>query len=294
MSRPCLLLDTSSLVYRAFFALPSSIHDPHGRPVNAVRGYLDMSSRLITDRKPVGMVHVLDADWRPAFRVAAYAGYKSQRREDPPELPRQFHVINAVLDAAGMRVASGPGYEADDVIGTLCASASAEQPVEVVTGDRDLLQLVRDPAVAVLFTLRGVSDLKRFDAAAVEARYGVPPGLYADLAILRGDPSDGLPGIKGVGEKTASQVIAASGGLDALLANPRMAPPRIAAALADPHNLEYIAAMRRVVPIPTDVTYTMTAQRAPVRSRLDELAREHGIEGPVTRLLAALEQMAAG
>lgn len=285
--RPRLLLDSPSLVYRAFFALPQSIHDPQGRVVNAVHGYLDMTSTLLRDRHPAGLIHAFDVDWRPAWRVAAYAGYKAQRREDPPALPRQFDVIAELLDAAGMQVAGGEAYEADDVIGTLAAQATDASPVEVVTGDRDLLQLVRDPAVAVLFTVRGVSQLARFDAAAVRAKYGVRPEQYVDFATLRGDASDGLPGIRGIGEKTAAQLIAGHGSLAALRAAQATLPAHIANALRN--GTGYLEAMRTVVPVCTTVAYTLTSLRPADEPRLRALAVGHGVNGPVTRLLVALQ-----
>jgi 5'-3' exonuclease len=289
-ARPCLLVDTASLLYRAFFALPRSIRAPDGRPVNAVRGYLDMTSRVITERRPRGVIHALDDDWRPAPRVAAYPGYKATRRPDPPELAGQLELLLQVLDAAGVPVASAPGWEADDAIATLAAAATAEQPAEVLTGDRDLLQVVRDPAVRVLFTLRGVSKLGLFDEAAVVEAYGVPPVLYADLAVLRGDPSDGLPGIAGVGGKGAARLLAEHGSLEALVAVAGSLPPRLRAAVES--GGDYLLAMRSVVPVRTDVDCQVTPSRPPDTERLRELGERHAIDGPVRRMLAALEVMA--
>jgi 5'-3' exonuclease len=286
--RPRVLLDSPSLFYRAFFALPVTIRDSKRRSTNAVHGYLDMTSTLMRDRRPSGLVHAFDVDWKPDWRVAAYAGYKSQRRPDPPELPPQLDIIRAVLDAAGMQVAGCKDYEADDVIATIAAEATASTPAEVVTGDRDLLQLVRDPEVAVLFTVRGVSQLARFDEAAVRAKYGVGPQQYADFAILRGDPSDGLPGIKGIGEKTASRLIAQYGSIDALMAQRASQPAQIAAALR--HGADYLAAMRIVVPVCTTTAYTLSPLRQPDTARLAEIAEEYAVSGPVTRLLAALDE----
>jgi len=284
--RPRLLLDSPSLLYRAFFALPVSIRDGQGRSVNAVRGYLDMCSNIVRGHRPAHVVHVFDADWRPAFRVAAYAGYKAARRPDPPELPPQLDMLLEVLAASGMPVASAPGLEADDAIGTLAARATASGPVEVVSGDRDLLQLVRDPAVAVLFIVKGVKDLRRYDEAEVEARYGIPPRLYADFAILRGDPSDGLPGVAGVGPKTAATLLATHGSLDSLLRATDVSP-RVRAALDQ--QADYLRAMRTVVPVATDAPVTVTDGAPPDHERLAELSQQHALRGSMDRLESALE-----
>ncbi len=289
-SRPRLLLDSPSLLYRAFFALPATIRDPQGQSVNAVRGYLDMVSNIVRDNLPRQVVHVFDADWRPAFRVAAYPGYKADRRPDPPELPPQLDMLLSVLDAAHMPVASAPGYEADDAIGVLASRATAEDPVAVVSGDRDLLQLVRDPAVAVLFIVKGVKDLRRYDEAAVRERYGVPPHLYPDFAILRGDPSDGLPGISGIGAKTAATLLSRHGSLDALIAADDVSP-RLRDALRA--QAGYLRAMRTVVPVALDAPVTVTEPGPPDLDLLRELSERHALRGSVDRLIAALQAMDA-
>jgi 5'-3' exonuclease len=285
-ARPRLLVDTASLLYRAFFALPRSIRDPQGQSVNAVRGYLDMTSRVIGARLPAATVHVLDDDWRPAARVAAYPGYKSARAADPPELAGQLELLLEVLAAAGSQVASAQGWEADDAIATLTEEAGAERPAEVLTGDRDLLQLVRDPAVRVLFTKSGVTNLAVYDEAAVCGAYGVPPRLYADLAVLRGDPSDGLPGVPGIGAKGAARLLAEHGSLDGLLAATATLTPRLRAALEGAE--EYITAMRDVVPVRRDLEVRVTPPGRPDLERLRELGERHAIESPVTRMLAVL------
>jgi 5'-3' exonuclease len=288
-ARPTLLLDSPSLIYRAFFALPTSLRSPAGLPVNAVRGYLDMVTRLITDQKPCRVIHAMDADWRPAWRVDAYAGYKANRQPDPPELPAQFDVILDVLAAAGMQVADAPGYEADDVIGTL--TVDPDGPIGVVTGDRDLLQVVRDPDVWVLFPTKGVRELTRFDEAGVRAKYGIPPQRYADFATLRGDPSDGLPGVRGVGEKTAVKLVNDFPDLDALVAaangqQMHSLPARVTAAVRDAQ--EYLAAMRTVVPVSTTAPVQATPATPPDPAKLEELGARYDIEGPVRRLQTAL------
>ena len=283
------LLDVSSLMYRAFFALPASIVDPDGRPVNAVYGYLDMTARLHTMYRPDLLVHVFDHDWRPAPRVAAYAAYKADRPDDPPALPPQFGMLREVLRAFGARQAEAPGWEADDAIGALCVREPAGNRVDIVTGDRDLLQLVRDDSTAatthVLLTVRGVGDLAAFDSEAVKAKYGVPPERYVDFATLRGDPSDGLPGVKGIGDKTARALVEQYPDLQALLADVAALAPRIGASLRGAES--YLAAMRDVVPIRTDVHVELTAgERDDVL--LDELGARYRLASPIGRLRAAL------
>ncbi|MBW3606689.1 MAG: 5'-3' exonuclease [Actinobacteria bacterium] len=283
-----MLLDTSSLTYRAFFALPASITDDAGRPVNAVRGYLDMTARLIVDHEPDAVHHVFDADWRPAARVAAYPGYKSERAPDPDGLPAQFPLLREVLLTFGQECIEAPGWEADDAIAALCAQVDAPDQVDVVTGDRDLIQLVRDPVVRVLYTLRGVSQLRIFDAAAVREHYAVPPERYVDFAILRGDPSDGLPGVPGVGEKTAQQLVARYATLDELLADADAQTPRLAERLHA--AADYVAAMRQVVPLRRDVELVRTVGDRD-DAAVDGLAADHNLDGPTGRLRAAIDGM---
>ena len=250
-----LVVDSPSLFYRAFFALPKSIKGPDGNSVNAVRGYLDMVSRVLVDRRPEAVANVFDADWRPQWRVDLYPGYKSTRADDPPELPGQVPLLLEVLDAAGLPVAEAAGYEADDVIGTIAAAAGPDERLAVLTGDRDLFQVVRDPVVWVLYPLKGTSSLAIMDAAGVAAKTRVPPERYVELAILRGDPSDGLPGVPGVGEKTAASLVADHPDLDALLAaaaDGRLTPRLNAAITA---AADYIEAMRKVAAVATDVEY---------------------------------------
>jgi 5'-3' exonuclease len=220
-----MLLDSASLYFRAYFGVPETMTAPDGTPVNAVRGLLDMITRLVRARHPTRIVACMDADWRPAFRVAAVPSYKAHRlradgkneEEVPAALAAQVPVIEQVLAAAGVAMAAAPGYEADDVIGTLTARSAG--PVEIVTGDRDLFQLVDDEKPArVIYTARGLSKLDIIDEAAIAARYEIPGRAYADYATLRGDPSDGLPGVPGVGDKTAAALVRAFGSVEAILA----------------------------------------------------------------------------
>jgi 5'-3' exonuclease len=219
-----MLLDTASLYYRAFYGVPDTVRAPDGTPVNAIRGLLDMTGRLVRARHPARLVACWDNDWRPAFRVKAVPSYKAHRlaadgasEDTPPALVPQVPVIEEVLRAAGVAVAGQGGFEADDVMATL--AARSDGPVDVVTGDRDLFQLVDDArGVRVVYTVRGLQNMDIVDEAAVTAKYGIPGRAYADFAALRGDPSDGLPGVPGVGEKTAAALIRAFGSIEGITA----------------------------------------------------------------------------
>jgi 5'-3' exonuclease len=214
-----MLLDSPALWYRAFHGVPDSVRSPQGEPVNAVRGFLDLVARVVRENRPARLVATVDLDWRPAFRVAAVPTYKLHRTLDggaeaePPELGPQVEVILEVLAALGVAVAGSDGYEADDVIGTLATRETGA--VDIVTGDRDLLQLVRDAGpVRVLYA---VEKMRPYDEAAVSAKHGIPGTAYADFAVLRGDPSDGLPGVKGVGEKTAAALVSRFGSIEGIV-----------------------------------------------------------------------------
>jgi 5'-3' exonuclease len=218
-----MLLDSASMYFRAFYGVPDTVTAPDGTPVNAVRGLLDMITRLVRARKPGRLVACMDASWRPAFRVAAIPSYKAHRanpdgtEQVPEALTVQIPVILEVLAAVGVAMAGAKGYEADDVIGTL--AARAEEPVDVVTGDRDLFQLVDDSLqVRIVYIARGVARFEVVDEAAVTAKYQIPGRSYAAFATLRGDPSDGLPGVAGVGEKTAAALVRVFGTVEAMLA----------------------------------------------------------------------------
>src|SRR6202050_2515364 len=218
-----MLLDTASLYYRAFFGVPETVRAPDGTPVNAVRGLLDMIARLVRARKPTALVACMDADWRPAFRVAAVPSYKAHRlapdgmsEETPPALAAQIPLIGELLNASGLAVAGHPGFEADDIMATLAARSA--DPVDVVTGDRDLFQLVDDArGVRIVYPVRGLINMDVIDEAAVSAKYDIPGRAYADFAALRGDPSDGLPGVPGVGEKTAAALIRTCGSIEGII-----------------------------------------------------------------------------
>jgi 5'-3' exonuclease len=216
-----MLVDAANLYFRAYYAIPESVTAPDGRPVNAIRGFLDMSAALIDRRRPSRWVACLDLDWRPAFRVQLVPTYKAHRvaadgSEDvPAKLAVQVPPLLEVLTALGLAVAGAEGFEADDVMATL---ATREQDqVEIVSGDRDMIALASD-RVRVLYVGRGLSRMEVLGPAEVLAKYGIAPARYPDFAVLRGDPSDGLPGVAGVGEKTAATLVRRFGTIEDILA----------------------------------------------------------------------------
>ncbi|QMU76332.1 5'-3' exonuclease [Streptacidiphilus sp. PB12-B1b] len=298
-----MLLDSASLYYRAFFGVPDSIRSPDGQPVNAVRGLLEFITRLVQDHAPDQLVACWDADWRPQWRVDLIPSYKTHRlaadsptegAEDTPDtLAPQVPVIEAVLDALGIARVGVPGYEADDVIGTLATRAPG--PVDVVTGDRDLFQLVDDArGVRVLYPLKGVGSLQLTDEALLVGKYGVTGAQYVDFAVLRGDPSDGLPGVVGIGEKTATKLIAEYGDLAAI--QTAAADPTSKITPAQRRRLAeatpYLAVAPKVVAVATDIplpTYDPTLPHEPLHpAALDDLTERWNLTTPVKRLLDTL------
>jgi 5'-3' exonuclease len=291
-----LLLDVSSMMYRAFFAMREpGVFTKDGRSIQAVHGYLDMVTKLIVDRRPDEVVNVYDHDWRPVARTDIYADYKGNRLPDPEDLPPQFVILRQVLDHTGLLQAQTEGWEAEDAIGAFCVDADDADRIEIVSGDRDLIQLVRDPVVKLLFTVRGVSELLELDEAGVLAKYEVPADRYAEFAILRGDPSDGLPGVRGVGAKTARDLVLAYPSIEAILAAAEAGKmtikPGVRARLVE--SREYLDAMARIVPINSTAPLSIWAGDRD-EAALTELAAELGLKGPVQRLLAALATAGTG
>ncbi|GAA2525479.1 5'-3' exonuclease [Pilimelia columellifera] len=299
-----LAVDAPSLYFRAYFGIPEAAAlAPDGAPVNAVRGFLDMLATLVRTRRPDRLVCAMDADWRPAFRVALIPSYKAHRVADgdaeqvPDTLSPQVPIIEQALAAIGVPVVGVAGFEADDVLGTLATGQPG--PVEVVSGDRDLFQLVDDARpVRLLYCGRGVAKLEVYDEAAVHARYGVPAGAYADFAALRGDPSDGLPGVAGVGEKTAARLIdrygSVAGIIDAL-ADPASAfAPGLRARLLAAGD--YLTVATRVTQVACDVPLPAFAPRLPAapvdQQGLLALAERWNLAGPCRRLVDALADAA--
>jgi 5'-3' exonuclease len=299
-----MLLDTSSLYFRAYFGVPESVRAPDGTPVNAVRGLLDFISRLVVDHHPHSLVACMDFDWRPEWRVELIPSYKAHRvaeeisggpdtEETPDTLSPQVPVIDEVLDAIGIARVGAAGFEADDIIGTLATRATG--PVAIVTGDRDLFQLVDDArGVRVLYPVKGVGTLDTYDGAALRAKYGVDGAGYADLALLRGDPSDGLPGVQGVGEKTATKLLERYGDLAGIMAavdDPRSGlTPVQRKKLAEARP--YLAVAPKVVKVASDVALPDFDPALPAEPRdpeaLGQLSERWGLGGSLQRLLAVL------
>jgi len=291
-----LLLDTASLYFRAFFGLPSSLRAVDGTPVNAVRGLLDFAARFITEYSPQQLACCWDDAWRPAWRVALIPSYKAHRvgygevEIVPEELQVQVPLIRAVLAAAGLPVIGAPDAEADDVIGTL---ANAGRGVRIVTGDRDLFQLVDDDRdCRVLYVGRGVAQHDVVDDAWLQAKYGVSARGYVDFAVLRGDPSDGLPGVAGIGEKTAAKLVAEYGSIEQIVAAAQngLLSPTLTRRLAE--AIDYLGPAGEVVAVRRDLPLAVPDLRLPsAPADPDEFARlsaELNLGSSAERLVKAL------
>ncbi|MGX9671771.1 5'-3' exonuclease [Mycobacterium sp. HM-7] len=316
MNQPILLLDGASMWFRSFFGVPSSITAPDGRPVNAVRGFIDNIAALVTQHRPGRLVVCLDLDWRPQWRVDLIPSYKAHRvleehpdgepdvEEVPDELTPQVDMIMELLDAFGIATAGAAGFEADDVLGTLATREQAD-PAIVVSGDRDLLQLASDdgPGIRVFYIGRGLAKAVLYGPAEVAETYGVPldraGAAYAELALMRGDASDGLPGVAGIGEKTASTLLQTYGSLAAIEAAAQDPTSKMAAAQRKKllAAADYITAALPVVLVATDAPVSLStesdalplAARDP--QRVAELAGKYGVTNSVARLQKALDRL---
>ncbi len=299
-----MLLDTASLYFRAFFGVPDSLKAPDGTVVNAVRGLLDFVATLTTKYQPEAVVACWDDDWRPAWRVELLPSYKTHRvaevivgepdiEETPDLLSPQVPIIAEALGLVGIPVVGAMGAEADDIIGTL--APAWDGPVDVVTGDRDLFQMVDDDQpVRVLYTARGVGNHDVVDNAWIRAKYAIDATQYVDFAVMRGDASDGLPGVAGIGEKTAATLLAAHGDLDGIVAAAHDSSsdikPRIRQSLLD--SLDYIEVARKVVTVSSDACPTDVVVRTPLtddqKSALTTFGEQWGLGGVPGRVIEAL------
>ena len=300
-----MLLDTASLYFRAFYGVPDSLKRADGTPVNAVRGLLDIIARLVTEFEPTHLVACWDDDWRPQWRVDLIPSYKAHRVAEvvpagpdievvPDPLEVQVPMIREILAALDLAVVGAAAHEADDVIGTL--ATRAEMPVDVVTGDRDLFQLVDDArGVRVVYTARGMSKLEVLTDVSVVGRYGVLPAQYADFAVLRGDSSDGLPGVAGIGEKTAASLLQQFGDLDSLIAAAADPTAPLSATMRAKVRVaaDYLAVAPTVVEVVRDLDVgEFDAEIHPLTAasvaEVERLAAEWNLGGSAQRVLKAL------
>ena len=305
MADRLMLLDTASLYFRAFYGVPDSLRRADGTPVNAVRGLLDIIARLVNDYEPTHLVACWDDDWRPHWRVELIPSYKAHRvaeivpagpdvEETPDPLEAQIPMIREILAALDLTVIGAARHEADDVIGSL--ATQADTAVDVVTGDRDLFQLVDDASdVRVIYTARGMSKLEVLTDVSVVGRYGVLPSQYADFAVLRGDASDGLPGVAGIGEKTAASLLQQFGDLDALIA--AAADPAVPLSATMRARIsgaaDYLDVAPTVVEVVRDLEFPpFDARLRPLDAaevaEVQRLGEEWNLGGSVQRVLQAL------
>ena len=275
-----LLVDGSSLIFRAFYGVPQTTRAPDGTLVNAVRGTLETLARLVTERKPKRLALATDEDWRPDWRVELLPSYKEHRTAEPvpPLLDPQMPVVMECLEAVGIDATGVSGYEAEDVIASLVARV--KRPIEIWSGDRDLFTLIRDREIIVLYPEK--AGLAEVDEAEVERRYSIPGRAYADFAILRGDPSDGLPGVAGIGAKKAADLVRRYGSVGAMLE----------AGIFRSADAEYLEKARRIVPPVTDLKIEVPPGRRAKwpadAARVEELGRRYGITNSFQRLVTAL------
>ncbi len=295
-----MLLDSASLWYRAYYGMPDTLVNSEGAPVHAIRGFLDMSARLISQYKPNRLVACLDGDWRPSWRVDLFPEYKANRVDvegdeeaEPETLTPQIPILLDVLEALGIPLIGADDYEADDVIATY--SVQEPGPTLIVTGDRDLFQLVDDKRkVKVVYLARGIANHDLVDKKWISTKYEIPGERYALFAMIRGDASDGLPGIKGIGEKGAGliansfssmqEVIQAAQGEDE-----RLTPALRKKLLAD---IEYARIAERLVHCALDVPIPKVELKIPKTqpdlSRVYQLKEEHNLGASVDRFISAI------
>jgi 5'-3' exonuclease len=295
-----LLLDSASLWYRAYFGMPDTLVSPKGDPINAIRGFLDMSARLIGIYKPNRLVACLEGDWRPSWRVDLFPGYKANRldedgeEEEPDTLSPQIPILLDVLDAFGIESFGVDDYEADDVIATL--SKTKKGPIRIATGDRDLFQLVDDDKdVKIVYLAKGLTNHDLVDSKWVSNRYQIPGDRYALFASIRGDASDGLPGIKGIGEKGAALLANTYSDLNSIVKAAKSGDDRIKASLAKKiiESEEYAKVAPTLVncatnvPIPV-INEALNPQKMNIKL-IRDLQNEHGLGASIDRLIAAIE-----
>ena len=295
-----MLLDSASLWYRAYFGMPDTLQSPKGEPINAIRGFLDMSARLINNYKPNRLVACLEGDWRPSWRVDLFPGYKANRVDEdgdeaePDTLSPQIPILLEVLDALGIATVGVDDYEADDVIATL--SKTQKGPIRIVTGDRDLFQLVDDEKdVKVVYLAKGLTNHDLVDKSWIANKYQIPGDRYALFAMIRGDASDGLPGLKGIGEKGAAQIANIYPDLPSALSAAKKGDEKLKPALIKKilESEDYAKIAPTLVHCALDVPLPKLETKLDIDNvdlnEVKKLQERFGLGASVDRLLAALE-----
>jgi 5'-3' exonuclease len=295
-----MLLDSASLWYRAYYGMPDTLLSPSGLPVNAIRGYLDMTARLVSVYKPNRLVACIEGDWRPSWRVDIFPAYKANRlevdseeEEEPETLTPQIPILLDLIDAFGIPMVGVDDYEADDVMATFATKEKG--PIRVVTGDRDLFQLVDDKRdIKVVYLARGISNHDLVDIKWVAEKYGIPGDRYALFAMFRGDPSDGLPGVKGIGEKGAALIANNFASVDEAIAGARNGHESLSASLARKiiEGVDYLKIAPTLVNCARDVALPAMTLDLPKKpddlSAIYAMKEEYGLGASVDRLIAAL------
>lgn len=297
-----MLLDSASLWYRAYFGMPDTLLSPKGEPVNAIRGYLDMTSRLLVKYQPKRLVACLEGDWRPSWRVELFPDYKLNRldeegdEEEPDTLGPQIPILLDVLDALGISVLGVDDYEADDLIATF--STKQKGPIRIVTGDRDLFQLVDDKRdIKVIYLAKGISNHDLVDLQWISKKYEIPGERYALFAMIRGDSSDGLPGIRGIGEKGAASIANQFESLEEVMAgavtgDERLTPNLCKKLLA---SADYAAIAPKLVSCATDIALPEMSIDLPTKpksmEKINLLKEEYGLGTSIDRIVSALGWM---
>ena len=295
-----MLLDSASLWYRAYYGMPDTLLSPSGMPVNAIRGYLDMTARLIGMYSPNRIVACIEGDWRPSWRVELFPDYKANRLEDesdeeeePETLTPQIPILLDLLDAFGIPMLGVDDYEADDVMATFAVREKG--PIRIVTGDRDLFQLVDDKRdVKVVYLAKGVSQHDLVDIKWVSEKYRIPGDRYALFAMFRGDPSDGLPGVRGIGEKGAALIANNFASVDEALAGAHANHEVLSASLARKiiDGTEYLKIAPTLVNCARDVAIPQMDIAKPEKpadlSEIYQMKEEYGLGASVDRLISAL------
>ena len=281
-----LLIDYSSMLYRAYHSTPSTV------PMNGLHGFLSSLARVLQDRKPSGLAVCCDDDWRPQFRVEALPMYKTHRVGDLPDpVTPQEALGREFLDALGLAVVGWPGYEAEDIVATLAHSHPGEV-IEILSGDRDLFDLVEDPRIRVLYPAKG--GIQVVTESWITKKYGIPGRSYGDFALLRGDPSDGLPGVAGIGEKTAATLIARYGSLEAVQAASDL-NPKIRAKLEA--SAAYLKAAAEVVMPVRDLPLPQRDLSLPEQPRdpqtVERITREYSLGNAVQRFQKCVSDLTA-